>query len=360
MDNLTHSLFGLTLARTSLGRAGRGATAALVLASNAPDIDILAAAGGAASYLRWHRGPTHGPLGVVGLGLCVAIVLSAGARWRRKTSIEPPASFAGLFAISVVGVLCHVLMDLPTSYGTRALSPFVWMWFAQDWVPIVDIYLLAILGSGLWLWRSSRSRSAAIALVLVLANCAFRAASHHQALARADNIFGTEMTNRCSQSVARGGLIDWWPRPVSIGPRELAATRCLMEVAAVPDFLSPFRWRLIAQFSNAYEIREVDVLGERLQPSPIRPLTSTRYPNQWTPAVVRAAEAPIARTFLAFSRFPAARSTLDADGSATVRWTDVRFAGPRSADRRPGGSTLFNATVRVAADGVILEQRLGR
>jgi len=43
MDNLTHTLFGLTLARTPLGRAGRGTTAALILASSAPDIDIIAA-----------------------------------------------------------------------------------------------------------------------------------------------------------------------------------------------------------------------------------------------------------------------------------------------------------------------------
>ena len=75
MDNLTHSLFGVTLARTPLGRAGRGATAALVLASNAPDVDILATAGGAMKYLEWHRGLTHGPLGVVGLIVVVLVVL---------------------------------------------------------------------------------------------------------------------------------------------------------------------------------------------------------------------------------------------------------------------------------------------
>jgi len=34
MDNLTHTLFGLTLARTPLGRSGRGVTMALVLASS--------------------------------------------------------------------------------------------------------------------------------------------------------------------------------------------------------------------------------------------------------------------------------------------------------------------------------------
>src|SRR5580704_11925048 len=62
MDNVTHTLFGLTLARTPLGRAGRGATAALVLASNAPDIDVVATARGAPSYLTWRRRPraAHG------------------------------------------------------------------------------------------------------------------------------------------------------------------------------------------------------------------------------------------------------------------------------------------------------------
>ncbi len=72
MDNVTHTLFALTLARTPLARAGRGTAVALVLASNAPDIDIVATIGGAPSYLTWHRGPTHGPLGIVGLGLVVA------------------------------------------------------------------------------------------------------------------------------------------------------------------------------------------------------------------------------------------------------------------------------------------------
>ena len=75
MDNVTHSLFAATIARTPLGRAGRGTTAALILASNAPDIDIVATAGGAVNYLEWHRGPTHGPLGVIGLSLVTASIV---------------------------------------------------------------------------------------------------------------------------------------------------------------------------------------------------------------------------------------------------------------------------------------------
>src|SRR6185503_14914994 len=80
MDNITHTLFALTLARTPSGRGGRGTTAALVLASNAPDIDIVTALGGSANYLEWHRGPTHGPIGVVGLGVLAAALVWLGAK----------------------------------------------------------------------------------------------------------------------------------------------------------------------------------------------------------------------------------------------------------------------------------------
>src|SRR5207249_2739548 len=80
LDNLTHTLFALTLARTPLGRAGRGTTVALVAASNAPDIDIVATVRGGVSYLAWHRGPTHGPLGIVGLGVATAAIVWTGRR----------------------------------------------------------------------------------------------------------------------------------------------------------------------------------------------------------------------------------------------------------------------------------------
>ena len=86
MDNATHTLFALTLARTPLGRAGRGTTAALVIASNAPDLDIVGAARGGISYLAWHRGPTHGPLGIVGLGVATAGLVWLGVKGKLPSS----------------------------------------------------------------------------------------------------------------------------------------------------------------------------------------------------------------------------------------------------------------------------------
>ena len=33
----------------------------------------------------------------------------------------------------------------------------------------------------------------------------------------------------------------------------------------MPSFTSPFRWRIIAQLSNAYEIHDIDLLDQRFR-----------------------------------------------------------------------------------------------
>jgi membrane-bound metal-dependent hydrolase YbcI (DUF457 family) len=365
MDNLTHSLFGATLARTPLGRAGRGATAALVLASNAPDIDVVAAAGGALSYLHWHRGPTHGPLGIVLLGLATAGIVWTGSRMLDRGRNQQHAPFRSLAAISIAGVLFHVLMDLPTSYGTRLLSPFLWQWFAVDWMPIIEIYLLVTLAAcllfGMRGTAADRRRNAAIAIVLMAGIYAVRGVAHGRAIALAPRVFGPTLPARCPNTLPQR-FVDRWPRqPPAL---EGVKGRCLVDIAAMPDFVSPFRWRLVAHLSNAYESQEIDVLDARFRrPAPGNEALwrrALREPNQWTPAVLQAAATPAAQVFLGFSRFPAARSTIRRDGVSIVRWNDMRYIPPGRPrnDSTPRGS-LFTATVELSAAGEVLDARLG-
>ena len=377
MDNVTHTLFALTLARTRLARAGRGTAAALVVASNAPDLDIASVAGGPLSYLRWHRGPTHGPLGVVGLAVVSAALVWFGRlaydRWRagRHLAPSPPdagdASFRMLVAVSFVGALLHVAMDFPTSYGTRLLSPFDWHWFGADLMPIIDVYLLAALIAGLAFGRQSaaaRQRNATIVLTLMAANYGIRVVGHGQALAFVPQLFGPTLAQPCDPQESPSRLpIDRWPRAHTAVSS--TGRRCLVEVAAMPMFSSPFRWQIIARVSNAYELRDIDLLDARWRQAedeseaPWR--TTVRYPDVWTPTVVRAAETHLGQVFLGFSRFPAARSALDAHGVTTVRWTDVRFGASRVVlEPRPPGPDIFTATVRVGPDGQILQERLAR
>ena len=380
MDNATHTLFAVTLARTPLARAGRGTTAALIIASNAPDIDIIATVGGPLKYLEWHRGPTHGPLGIVGLGLLTAGVVWIGRRVHDRRAarrggagndskatggVEHDASFSMLVAVSAIGVLLHMLMDLPTSYGTRLLSPFDWHWFAIDWMPIVDIYLLMVFVVSLFgrMTPAQRQRKAAIVLVVMAANYGLRAVAHHQALELAPRLFGPTLPELCDTPPVTAPPIDSWPRKTTPSPPS-PGRRCLVEIAAMPSFTSPFRWRIIAQMSNAYELHDIDLLDksftdpEFASEAPWR--MTLRYPNVWTPAVMKAAETRVAQTFLAFSRFPAARSAVDSHGVTTVRWTDVRFAGGVLALDQPGPpARLFTATIRMAPDGTVLEEVLG-
>ncbi len=390
MDNVTHTLFALTLARTPLRRAGRGTTAALVLASNAPDVDFVSLARGGASYMHWHRGPTHGPLGVLGLGL-----LSAGLVWawprlktgdrrlktdggRPKTS---PASFPMLAAIAMLAIVLHIAMDVPTSYGTRMFSPFDWHWYAFDWLPIVDLYLLIALAAGLFFGRESEAagrRNAAIVLALMAANYGLRAVAHHEALALAPRVFGPTLPARCPGAPDTSSILDRWPREVRLKADTADTTaaartvvsgfsrtgRCLVEIAAVPTFTSPLDWRVIAQTSNSYELRDVSLTDPRLrtQASEGEVLwrQSVRYPNVWTAPAESAAHTRVGQIFLGFSRFPAVRSFSDASG-ATVRFIDMRFAAGLVALMQPvQRPSPFSVTIQLAPDGRVVRESFGR
>jgi hypothetical protein len=323
----------------------------------------------------------------------VALLVWSGDRFCNEAS-TPRTTLGRLWGVSMAAVAFHILMDLPTSYGTRPLSPFAWIWLAEDWEPIVDIYLLAILGAGLWFGRASletqrpatlrppHARTAAIALTLMIVNYGVRAVAHHQAIVRAPQIFGAQLPLPCENAVPLRRPIERWPLDLSDLARGQApdsppplvqggslsvpiaqrgSGRCLVEIAAMPDFVSPFRWRLIAHLSNAYEVRTVDLLaglGSPPRASDVR-LIAVHYPNLWTPAVLQAARSPIAQRFLGFSRFPAARSIVAADGTAIVRWTDLRFTSETTPDIRERAPNLFGATIELDADGNVLRARLG-
>jgi hypothetical protein len=275
--------------------------------------------------------------------------------------------------LGIVGGIGHVLMDLPTSYGTRPLSPFDWHWYAADLMPIVDIYLLAVLGSALVFGSlaarrgqpRARQRNAAIALALMLVNYGVRAAAHHEALGTAPRIFGPLLPEPCENAPSGRSLVDRWPPDVQPTLPPPGSVRCLVETAAFPSFLSPFSWRLLLHTSSGYDLRDVnlfdrDVLRAEIGPREAPWRVARHFPNQWTPVVFRAATTDVGRVFLGFSRFPAARSVTSREGVTTVQWTDLRFLNDL---RQTGGGTrnagFFTATVQYDRSGNVTTARLG-
>ncbi|HKG21495.1 MAG TPA: metal-dependent hydrolase, partial [Blastocatellia bacterium] len=76
MENLAHTLFGLTLAKAGLERVTPLATTTLVISSNLPDADVVMRfRGGALSYLEHHRGLTHSFVGLVALSALLTLFL---------------------------------------------------------------------------------------------------------------------------------------------------------------------------------------------------------------------------------------------------------------------------------------------
>src|ERR1051325_9084682 len=131
MDNLTHSLVGLTLARTGLGGSTPRIALLMVLASNIPDVDIVAALGGSVTYLEYHRGYSHALLLAPLMALLPMILV-----WR---------FCARAFLCSLLCVVTHIALDITNIYGVRALLPFSAKWLRMDITDIVDPWILAIL-----------------------------------------------------------------------------------------------------------------------------------------------------------------------------------------------------------------------
>jgi membrane-bound metal-dependent hydrolase YbcI (DUF457 family) len=352
LDNLTHSLVGWTLARAGLGRRVPGAAATLIIASNIPDIDIVTAlTGGSVGYLAAHRGPTHGPLGIVGLGILSALVVYGWMAWRRRAApgIRTWRTVLQLSAVGVTATALHVLMDLPTSYGTRILSPFVGTWYALDWMPIIDVFLWIVLAVALiaGVRPAWRTRAARLALVFMLADYSARALLHERALedAAARTADGTP-----SPCAVRPTLV----RHPSLIEARLAGPGACIQAAALPTFFSPFRWRAIRQYPNGYELSERSLLRPNARVTPVW------MPADVGPAIARARATRTGRVFLDFSRFPSSHVVARGPDEVVVRIVDVRFVGPvLRLDDNPRARSPFVATIAIDGGGRVVREQLG-
>jgi len=186
MDNLTHTLVGAALAETGLKKHTRLATATLLVAANAPDVDIVSYAWGEPVALGFRRGWTHGVLAMLLLPLLVTAVMLTwewavgGGRGRPETvgggqgrsgAVRPKA----LLALAALGVATHPLLDSLNTYGMRWLMPFDGRWFYGDALFIIDPWLWLLLGGAVFAARSRRwwvlsgwAAVAALASVLIL------------------------------------------------------------------------------------------------------------------------------------------------------------------------------------------------
>lgn len=156
MDNLTHSLIGAVLGQAGLKCKTGLAMPTLIVAANLPDIDATCTVLGMVS-LAMRRGVTHGPIAMLLLPLALTGAMIVFDRWQARRGKRPadrPEVHCGwLLMLAYIGCLSHPLFDWMNSYGIRLLEPFSHHWFYGDALFIVDPWLLAMLGAGVWLSR---------------------------------------------------------------------------------------------------------------------------------------------------------------------------------------------------------------
>ena len=163
MENLAHTLLGLSFAKGGLERATPLATTALVISSNLPDIDVLwRLEGGTASYLDHHRGFTHGFVGLAVLAAALTLgLMFMDRRFRlRRDPFRRPLRPVRIFLLAYLGGLGHTFMDFTNVYGVRPLLPFSSRWFYGDLAFVVDPWIWLILGSAVvWLTTTDAART---------------------------------------------------------------------------------------------------------------------------------------------------------------------------------------------------------
>ena len=127
MDNLTHTLTAIAISQTGLNRKTRFATVTLILAANAPDIDIVAALKGSVAYLKYHRGITHSFVGTIALAILIwGLMCWLGKRVQPKPRL--PLNPRWLLLAALLGTGSHLLLDFTNAYGVRPFLPFSGRW----------------------------------------------------------------------------------------------------------------------------------------------------------------------------------------------------------------------------------------
>ena len=360
MDNLTHSLVGLTAAKAGLEKLSPGATTLCLLAANAPDVDVAVLVfRDRWAYLHHHRGITHSIVGGVVLAIALPLVFYLGsllvARFRKRDS---HVRFKGLLLASVLVTATHPILDWTNNYGMRFLLPWNAKWFYGDFLFVVDPFFWVVLGGSaflltaetrkqinLWLVIGSlatvvvvvgsagRNMSAGanvfrvlwlIALIVVVA--LYRARIGHRLRARVA-IAGLSIVIIYSAALAIAHVFAL--REANLQAADIAASRAeqLLGVAAMPTLANPTEWLSISETDRATYKFQVSLLRDAgSNPS----IARFEKPTGSSAEIIAKAERDSrAQIFLGFARFPGFRVVgEDCLTQTIVQFADLRYTEP--------------------------------
>jgi inner membrane protein len=361
LDNLTHSLVGLTAAKAGLERLSPGASLLCILAANSPDSDVaILLFGDRWDYLQHHRGITHAIIGTAFLALLLPLIFYGIDRlWARVRRHPPKVKFRGLLIASLIVSATHPLLDWTNNYGVRPLLPWSPRWFYGDLVFIIDPFMWVVLGGAAFLLVSKTKVSkfvwttiAAIITFLIvfipragdLTNRTFLIGFWIVALVLIIVLFVTGARERWGSKIAFAAfavVLLYWAslailhgRALDRGEEEaqrIAApnSETVGRLAVMPTLANPLRWDCVFETDLATYRFPIMVNGNTPAGRVIRYQKPT---GALAAALEEISGQKPSQVFLGFARFPVARL---ADPSCTtqtlVQLADLRYTEPGSS-----------------------------
>jgi inner membrane protein len=364
MDNLTHSLTGLVIAKAGLERLSPGAATVCVIAANAPDFDALVLLTGRWPYVQHHRGITHSIVGVLILAVLVPTVFYVGDFLLAKLRKRPRRiRYAGLLLASLIASATHPLMDWTNNYGIRLLLPWSGKWFYGDLVFIIDPLIWIVLGGAGFL-LASRTKAqltvwsimALILTLLILLLPQRREAVPHVAAFRVGWVLilaglffarRARLGERFGKSLALAAMaivLAYWgalgfAHKRAYGQAQVIANaiaaqqgEVLSQVAAMPALADPIHWQCISDTDRATYRFQVSVFGNAQSPAGFERFEKPK-PSGLS-AIGAASRDDRAKIFLGVARFPLVQ-VKDADcvSQTVVQFVDLRYTEPGAARR---------------------------
>lgn len=322
MENLTHSLVGLLLARSGLNRLAPGSTALCIVAANMPDIDIVSGVSPEA-YIEYHRHLTHAVAAIPAMALAAVFLTAWGERayeYFRGTRLARRPPWRRQWLVALLPAASHPLLDMTNSYGMRPWLPFSRAWQSWDAIFIIDLFVWAILiTASIAPWLASRA--------------GFRSAFLRPAVSGAGLLLLAGYMG--SQAVAHDRILASLPADGALR-------------AAVFPAPLPFEWRGYVERNPSIEVYPAKVGPggvEIEEPELHRPLKND-------PAVQAAWNTSLGRVYARFARYPFEQIEKTPEGKRVIL-SDYRFL------RHSEGDPAFGCTFLVDENNRVVESSFG-
>lgn len=348
MEPVTHFLTGACLGRSGFNRTTAYATLAMVLAAEAPDIDVLWGIRGPVAGFEHHRGITHTFLGAPFMALAVTGVVWLWHRWRirkeDKKAGAPPVRWGWIWFVALIADLSHILLDWTNNYGVRPFFPFNPRWYAGNIFFIFEPVLFGALLIAL--------------LVPAVLGLTDREIGVRRAVFRGR---GWAIFALCVAVVL--GCWRWaeHERALHLLAQQNYQNEPILKMTVSPYPGDVFRWFGVVETRDFYQTA---ILNTRTDSFTSQAPDDIYYKQPQTPAILAAKRSWLGRVFLDWSQFPYVEQigtfgNLPNGAHFTrIQFQDLRFAynvlSMHGHTRNP-----LSGVVTIAPDGTVDEMQMG-